>query len=169
MALASSGVASVVLERFRTLLKNNTSFETWAGHTGDATAADEHIVEGEKGFDTPAERIAFRPYAVIGIGPYRAIRNTAIFQGTVTARFEAAVDAAYLNDPEQAFREFNNSFGAIVAGLIADSIGDTGGTKLMIRAGEEAIEGPARCGEDERQTEGDYIEAQVTFAWGPRD
>lgn len=169
MALAAAGVASTVLERLRTLLKNETNFQTWTGHAGDAASANDHIHEAEKEFATSALRSAARPYAVLGIGPYRAVKNTAIFSGTVTIRFEAAVSGSYTSDPEQAFREFNNSFGAMVAGLIADSVADTGGTKLMIRPGEEVIEGPYRSGKDEAATEGDYIEGHVTFAWGPRD
>ena len=157
MTLAASGGFSKFLERAKKTLGQCTAWQTWTGDTGDETAATLHIAEYEKLW-TEAEVAAGRDVrAMISVEAMRLIPMTSVWTGTLVYHFEMPVAAGYVNDPEQAFRDFNNNCAAVVAEMVADGRADTTGLLLALREEGMTQDGPWRTPEAQRETDDDVI------------
>lgn len=168
MALAASGIPSVILEKFEALIAGVAAFRTWTG-AADAAAAKAFIAESKKDFAESDDKSSARPFAVINVPEWHQVGDTGVFAGTVELMAEADIDAAYADDPDQALREFNNNWSAVIQGMITNSREDTTGTVLnTIHWGGEEISDPEFSDEDEEATDGQYIWSYATFQWGLR-
>ncbi len=157
MALTPSGLLAKPLDLVRDLFAAVTAFQTWCGHAGDATATK----SGHTHIDAvPAASVLHRPYLLVTNGPNSSgdsrkggsgTRNHFVHEWDIAIRFCAAVLVAYGDDDSQAYLEFANAVGAVLAGM--ELVAGTGGKPNVISW--RSVQPPIRSSSDD-EAEGDF-------------
>lgn len=168
MALAAAGGYSKFLERAKKTLGQCTTWQTWTGDTGDETNATLHIAEYEKLWTEVQVDAGRDVRAMLALENMHLIRGTSVWTGTLVIHFEMPVAGAYVNDPEQAFRDFNNNAAQVIAEMVSDATADTSGLLLALRGDEMSQDGPHQTPESARETDGNVIWMDLRIGAGLR-
>jgi len=132
--LAPTGATGLAADYLRTLLSENSAFQTWTGHAGSASAALEHVYDGI--VTTEPENV---PYVLIedAIEAQPADEKIAeTFVGTVELELLIGNDVpeAYVNSGRNAAVFVRNEFDALRAILWALNGGEVDGVRIYIQS-----------------------------------
>jgi len=115
---ASTGVLSLSLYNLRVLVAASSTFQTWVGHSGDATSALAHVYRTSIDEDSIT-----RPFAQVYHGTSWAFTDPATASegnafGSYGLLFEGAVAAGDVDNDEAAETRFSNIIGAILEDMM---------------------------------------------------
>ena len=170
MALAASGHRSLIVQRARKLLAASSTFQTWTGHAANATNAELHITDFELTWSSNEDKDTAETdvTAVVDVLGTRPLTGSRIYAGEVKIRIEAPVAAAYLTSPSEAFRDFENSFGAVFDDMLTSARADVTNTYLNVREEDSRAEACFRVSEGEADSDGDRMVGDIVLAFGPK-
>jgi hypothetical protein len=161
MALTPSGILSKPLDLVCDMFSAVAAFQTWCGHTGNASAAKAGHTHIESIGPLAEGEAIERPYLLVMQGPAvggdsrrggSGARNHFVHEWELYFRLCAVVSAAYVDDDREAYLEFLNSAGAILSGV--ELLAGTGG---MPNATRWRALGPAQRADKDDVAEGEFV------------
>ncbi len=175
--LSASGIISEPLENFRTLVTNSSNFQTWVSHDNAADAKHHAFILDVPDVNTPgfdaAGLNAWEPYCLIMYDEWsRPAHATGVAQvygttGAIKCRFFNRISASspdYTPDTqaENAVWDWAND----LSGIIDDILDLAGQSGFLMVTGGNISDGPFRSTKGEKQTQGEYFDAEFTFPFG---
>ena len=173
MTTAADGCITKAEERLRNMLAACTTFQTWVG-AATADAAKDSIYYTEvppqaRTEDTTplAYNVSIRPFALIWTSTSQGFKLHEQLgpSGLLQVRFE---DNARSTDPAEAERLFLNTIGKIMQSEDTDNPGllELSITRQYTQIREMEIVSVFHTDEDDHDTYGDAIAAEMSVAWG---
>lgn len=173
MTTAADGCITKAEERLRNMIANCSEWQAWLD-VATATDAKKSIYTTAVPLPhmnedtTPlAYNVSVRPFALISTDRLR-LHDDYGPSGTLWVRFEDNVSAANEHDWAEAERVFLNHLGKVMQSEDANNPGlrELSLTRQYAQIREQEVHAVYRTLEDEQETYGDAIAAELHVAWG---
>jgi hypothetical protein len=170
MALTPAGLLAKPLDLVLDLFANLSAFQTWVGHAGNAAAAKSGHCHLDAAEPDPVTGVVARPYIIAMLGPRTAgdsrrggagACNHFVHDWEIVVQATAAVTAIYRDTPADAYLEFANAWGGVLAAMEGDAA--KGGKANVV--GWRALQAPFRAdAEGVGSPEGDFWFQEVMLS-----
>lgn len=173
MTTAAAGCITKAEERIRDMLANCTQFQTWTG-AADATAAKDYIhytgvplPNANEDTTELAYWVSIRPFAIVSTESFR-ISNLQGPSGIIWVRFEDNISTVDGYSFDEGERLFLNNVGQVMQSGDTSNPGleELSITQQYAEIREQQVQHILRTSDNESDTQGDAIAAEVRVSWG---